>query len=577
MAYSLHEYVADFETTENDDGSMRVWLWAIRPATKSVKSKVKTGQSIESFIKHIQKIKYAIPVIYFHKLKYDAEYIIDYLMSIGFKWVDKPVTRLQMGEFTTNANHMGQLYSVDVCFEKIRIRFKDSLKLFNAREETLAKGYKLPTTKGSIDYLKYRPIGYKPTQEEIDYIKNDVFIISYILSNFREQGFKKYTASASAMYEFISVTFPRKDGKNNYKTSYNMFLERHKLTKEEDKQIRKSYTGGICYIKPGIKGIDIGEGIVYDRNSMYAAGMYNEYMPYGSPLYVKGEPFISNKYNLYVTHIKIDCSVKEDHVPVISNRNVFNSYYGIRDFITDTYGESIDLYVTSVDLELIFNNYDVYDIEYIESWSFKSKLGGYFRPYIDKFYGMKQKARKNNNEVKAQFAKIFLNGLYGKFGTNPEVMKVKPTLENDVLRYKYTETVEQMPVYVALSTFITAYARKDLVNAILANYDRFLYCDTDSIHLSGLEPANGVEIDEYKLGAWKAESTFSRARFVGPKQYVEDEYGKLNVKCAGLHSSSIKYVTFDNFKAGAEYPTKCCISVKGGRKIIDTVSTLKER
>jgi hypothetical protein len=83
-------------------------------------------------------------------------------------------------------------------------------------------------------------------------------------------------------------------------------------------------------------------------------------------------------------------------------------------------------------------------------------------------------------------------------------------------------------------------------------------------------------IDSKKLGYWKHESTFKRAKFVKQKTYVEDIYAKekiieengemmtikeecepheatttiLNVKCAGMSERAKENVTFENFQVG---------------------------
>ena len=60
-----------------------------------------------------------------------------------------------------------------------------------------------------------------------------------------------------------------------------------------------------------------------------------------------------------------------------------------------------------------------------------------------------------------------------------------------------------------------------------------------------------IDIDDYRLGAWKLESKFKRGKFLRQKCYIEEDYeGKLNVTIAGLPKSLGKYINFDNFKPG---------------------------
>ena len=62
-----------------------------------------------------------------------------------------------------------------------------------------------------------------------------------------------------------------------------------------------------------------------------------------------------------------------------------------------------------------------------------------------------------------------------------------------------------------MGVFVTAYARRKLLTSIAEVWDRFLYCDTDSIHLKGWGQPNGIDVDKYRLGAWKEEMKFDKA------------------------------------------------------------------
>ena len=113
-----------------------------------------------------------------------------------------------------------------------------------------------------------------------------------------------------------------------------------------------------------------------------------------------------------------------------------------------------------------------------------------------------------------------------------------------------------------LGCFITSYARYKTITTSQAikdysieKYGKDLYCysDTDSIHclLPIEELKQFCQIDDYKLGFWKHESSFEKAKFIRQKCYIEEDYeGKLNVTVAGLTKRLGKYVTFDNFKVG---------------------------
>lgn len=564
------EYVADFETCKYNK-KQRVWLWAIRPATDKIDENVQIGTNIKTFFSQLGDLDQKRPVVFFHNLKYDSSYLLDYLLKNGYEFTTKHPHELLENELTTNSNVEGEMYEVAININNKIIRIKDSMKLFNASEAALAKSYGLPTEKGEIDYTKPRGEDYIPTQEEINYIKNDVFIISYILFHFRQQGFEKYTASASAFNEFVKMAYPRK----TIRYSYNAFYEHHQIATEDAQKVRPAYLGGYCYLNPLFKGKTLTDGIVIDVNTMYGFIMKNRNMPYGSPVHTDGAPFYSAKYNLSISRVYIDAKLKKNGLPTIQNRKVFLSNYGYSDYITDTHGV-IEITLTDVDINLIFENYDINYFEYQESWSFKSKKGGLFTKYIDRFYDMKRKAREEQNETKAQIAKLFLNSLYGKFGTNPNIITTKPTVENEIIKFKVSEHKTQESVYVPLSIFITAFAREYLIKTIMANRDRFIYCDTDSIHLKGTEPPKMAKIDPFELGAWKIEYQFVKARYLNPKQYIlEDKDGDSKIRCAGLSVKSQKLIKFDDFNYNATFNTLISRNANGGSELVTRTFQLK--
>ena len=60
-----------------------------------------------------------------------------------------------------------------------------------------------------------------------------------------------------------------------------------------------------------------------------------------------------------------------------------------------------------------------------------------------------------------------------------------------------------------------------------------------------------IDIDDYRLGALKMESTFVRGKYLRQKCYMEEwEDGTMNVTVAGLPKKLAHVVNFDNFKIG---------------------------
>ena len=109
----------------------------------------------------------------------------------------------------------------------------------------------------------------------------------------------------------------------------------------------------------------------------------------------------------------------------------------------------------------------------------------------------------------------------------------------------------------------TSYARKDIIESSqkirdysLQKYgkDLYVYSDTDSIHClfdESEDLSEVLEIDDYKLGAWKLESKFMRGKYLRQKCYIELDYNEnLNVTVAGLPKKLSDIITFENFDYG---------------------------
>ena len=84
------------------------------------------------------------------------------------------------------------------------------------------------------------------------------------------------------------------------------------------------------------------------------------------------------------------------------------------------------------------------------------------------------------------------------------------------------------------------------------------------------------EIDDVKLGAWKHESHFTKARFIRQKTYLEEINGEMKITCAGLPSRCYEQVEWNSFKVGMKVEGKLSFKhVKGGVNLVSEEFTLK--
>lgn len=539
------------------------------------------GEDIDSFINYCSLINESSS-FYFHNLKFDGEFIIHYLLTHGFVHVNEK--KLGVNQFSTIISDLNVFYCIKVKFkEEVIISFFDSLKLLNFSVEEVAKAFNLSIKKLKIDYKAKREKGHKITDEEKEYLKHDVMIMSLALEKMFEMKITRMTIASNAM-NFFKDTISKKRFEEWFKPPL------------YDKDLRQAYKGGFTYLNEIYRGKEVKEGIVLDVNSLYPSVMYYSPMPYGEGIYFDGKYVPDKLYNLYIQNITCQFRIKKDMIPTIQIKN--NLSFVPTEYLSSSNGESINLTLTNVDLKLFLEHYDIYDVSYNWGWKYKSSTK-IFKSYIDYWNELKVKATKEGNKPLRTIAKLMLNSLYGKFAASPEGRSKIPYLDNNIVKYKLSELEERTAYYLPISIFITSWARDKTIRSAQAVYHRFIYADTDSLHLEGTDIPENLLISDTELGKWKIESTFKRGKYLRQKCYIEDavtpvdeieKFKKenpeclhlvskdsiINIVCAGMPKGCYKNVTWENFDYGSVFDGKLGVKhTDGGIVLVDTTFTIK--
>lgn len=153
--------------------------------------------------------------------------------------------------------------------------------------------------------------------------------------------------------------------------------------------------------------------------------MYEKLLPIGEPIFFEGQYKDDKVYNLYVQMITCSFELKKDKIPTIQIKN--NIGFKGNEYLESSGNEPVCLVLTNIDLKLFFEQYNVYELEYICGWKFKC-MNGIFSKYIDKWIERKNKATIEGNKGQRTLAKLMLNSLYGKFATSLEVQSKIPFL-----------------------------------------------------------------------------------------------------------------------------------------------------
>lgn len=592
----IKKWTGDFETT-TDINDCRVWSWGVCEIGNI--ENMEFGIDIDSFF-HWCKEQVSTD-IYFHNERFDGEFMLSWLFKNGFTWKKEAI---EPKTFSTLISGMGQWYALEICWgatevktakmkrprkQKQRTIIYDSLKKYPFPVEKIAKAFDFPMKKGKIDYDKERPIGYQPTEDEWEYQINDIQIMALALEIQFNQGLTKMTRGSDALSSYkdwVKLNY----GKNQFKQWFPI------MSLGFDENLRKGYKGGFTWVNPVFQGKEIQGGIVFDVNSLYPAMMYDKPLPYGLPVLYRGLYKENKDYPLYMQHMTVTFELKPNHIPTIQVKNTAS--FRQNEYLTSSRNklgvhEPVELMLTSVDYELFKEHYNILTEDYDYGYMFQASTD-MFKGWIDEWTEVKI----NNEGAKRDNAKGMLNSLYGKFGTNPDITGKEPYFDEETGIVKYKTGVQEFrePVYVPIACFVTAWGRWTTITTAQKCFDRIIYCDTDSIHLTGTEIPEAIAhiVDDKKLGYWGHESTFQWGIFLRQKTYIEEIDGYLNVKCAGMPErikhvtkedneerikkglEPITPVTKDNFRIGFTSAGKLLPKrTQGGVVLVDTRFTIK--
>lgn len=528
------------------------------------------GTDIDSFVEWLSTFE---GLGFFHNLKFDGHFLIDWLLNNGFDYIHDPENRtIPKGCFTAIISATNKFYSITIRWANGNTtELRDSAKKLPMSVARVAKAFKLPMSKGDIDYHKPRPVGYEPTAEEWDYLERDVRIIAYALKEVIESGMTRLTVASDSLAEYKRLMDKRFD---------RLFPI---LSDEQDAEIRRAYRGGFTIRDERYRGKITSRGLVFDVNSLYPSVMYNSIIPYGEPVYQSGKVSVDERYPCAIFSVTFTAKIKPNHIPCIQIKG--SSIFGATEYLSEI-KEPVTLMVTNVDWALWQDHYDIDILAYGGGWKFFGTQG-MFNSYIDKWMAVKVNSEGGQREI----AKLHLNSLYGKFATNPNVTGKMPVLKDGVVKFVMGPEATKPPVYTAAGVFITSYARDLTIRAAQANYSTFAYADTDSLHLiddgswtgtytdpdgvTHVVPEN-LDIHPSRMGAWKLEYGFERAAFVRAKAYLEEKAdGSYKVAWAGLPQGVAENMTFDSLVDGAVVWGKLVPrSVPGGVVLEDTPYTI---
>ena len=398
-------------------------------------------------------------------------------------------------------------------------------------------------SKLDIDYAKLeKEVRHLHMPEILKYQKQDCIVLFGYVEKFRERFGDKLTVGSAAI------------------TELEKFHPVSRQNTSHDIQFRPFYFGGRveCFEAGKISAPPGRKLKIYDVNSMYPGAMRSFDHPTGARYVALKD--IGNKFNKRTGDIKGFGGVyfmrfvgRNDNALPRRNDETgilqFNHPYGEFFACSHEIKAACELGLITVD--------KIIDV-------FVPCNYQRFEAFVDTFGAEKILAKQNGDDAGEIFSKLILNSAYGKFGSNANEFKewyIYDDQADDAEKIKFEEWRDSHPTIrggkdgkaisrgaemvhdygrfeiwqapnpsdrgffdVAVAASITSAARSMLLRAIRAA-ERPLYCDTDSLVCLGL---SGVEIDDYKMGAWKFEGSTDAIYIAGKKMYscLLDQPGK---------------------------------------------------
>ena len=620
-------FVGDFETTVYD-GQERTDVWASALTLLFDETDhVDVFNSLPATYDYIVNNIKSNCIIYYHNLKFDGTFWLSYLMERG-DYMDcfeeaapmqiyegTPYQKeLKQGEFLHDKDmpcgtykylisDMGAWYNVKIKrHDGYIIELRDSLKLIPCSVKKMGTDFKTKHQKTSIEYTGFRVPGGYITDEEKEYIANDVLVVKEVLEIMYSEGHNKLTIGSCCWSEYKSMIGDKPKGRSVFDEMFPR-LEHGKLNKEKygsencDAYIRMAYHGGWCYVKEDRQGVKQKYGCTADVNSLYPSVMLkasgNRYPTDNPHFFDDMETWNKIKDNeklYYFVRVKTRFELKPGFLPFIQikrNKNYIGTemlktsdvldhktgkYYK---WLIDKDGERVPaapiMTFSKTDWELVQKHYNLSDTVILDGCWFYTSVG-LFDQYILKY----KKIKQNSKGAKRSIAKLFSNNLYGRFaqGTNSSFKHISMGTDKALTSETIFEQNKNAG-FIAIGAAITSYARKFTIDAAQANYDVFCYADTDSIHCCCKpEEVKGIQIHESEYLHWKIETEWDEALFVRQKTYAEHivvEDGEKvkepywNIKCAGLPDRCKKLFTI-SLKGVDNVPKDDIIQLKPNEK-----------
>lgn len=507
--------------------------------------------TLKQFYDKISSRFYYYEILNFvHNLGYEFDYLI--------KNVSKPV------KFLSNSSHA----TISGTLERYKnIQFRCSYQLTAYSLRKLGSMINLP--KLESDYRTIYPEDEVTEEEKYYCYRDNEIVAQYIVKVLLPEYGTLHSIP------FTKTGRVRKRFKENYvKGDWDLMPPADCYN-----ALNKAFNGGITISNPRFTNMTLRNVHSYDITSSYPFTMLSEKFP--QRIRKVDPPKKLYQHNFFIAKVRfteIESKYEWQWLSISKMENISDGAEFFNGKLI--HAPSIDRYVTNVDFEMILKTYTFeYEVlEYYELYQIDVLPECFIKTiiyYAEKKYKLKE-LRKTVEEGSEEFYTIdrdytlSKNDFNSLFGMMVEKL-VKPVFyidENFVWHkkepeYEYKENCHLKRNFI-FGVLITAYARRNLLNAIISNCPKtFVYADTDSIKFIGeniFTDTNKQLPDRFRsidcislLGRFDYEGTYPLFKTLGAKKYCYEHNGKYVLTVAGLPKKDYALANIDEFRPGKSF------------------------
>ena len=252
----------------------------------------------------------------------------------------------------------------------------------------------------------------------------------------------------------------------------------------------------------------------------------------------------------------------------------------------------MEISLTEIDLSIVLDQYTFDSMDVMEAMiSQKDYLPQAYRAVIQEYYNKKTALKGDDTEDGKYMytkSKNMLNAVYGMSATDPVHQEIfykdgdyQVSSYEDFNQDELLKLLKNASFPYQWGVYTTAYARKQLQDAIKLCSDRIVYCDTDSvkvlgnIDLTGLNSklketavqmkayADDMNGNRHYIGMFESDGHYDQFITQGAKRYAFIENGHMGITVAGVskkinEDTGIPFAveelkTLDRFRVGMKW------------------------